>query len=229
MAATEVLWALSGRQFGECSVTVLPCPEQCDGAQFASPWGWSSGDVAGWPYPQLVNGAWYNLGCGGCGGNDCSCNTVEQFILPGPVSRIVEVQVDSQVVPTGSYRLDNYRFVVRTDGGTWPTCNDGGWSVTLVYGAEVPSLGLMAAAELACEFVKACTPGSKDCRLPQRVVSIVRQGVSQQFLDPSALLENGKIGLYLSDLFIQSTNPSNLAARPRVYSPDAPTLRVTSV
>jgi hypothetical protein len=225
MAATEVLWALSGRQFGECSVTVYPCPEHCDASQYAVPWGW--GDSS-WPHPALVEGTWYNLGCAGCG-DDCSCNTVEQFVLPGPVSSITEVRVDNQVVPTGSYRLDNHRFVVRTDGGTWPICNDGGWSVTLVHGAEVPSLGLMAAAELACEFVKACTPGVKDCRLPQRVVSMVRQGVSQQFLDPNALLKDGKIGLYLSDLFIQSTNPSKLASRPRVYSPDAPLVRVPSV
>jgi len=216
VAATEVLWAASGRRFGECLVEgLLPCPEDCP-------------DVSGgsWPSPALIGGSWFNLGCGGGCVGPCSCNTVEAFLLPAPVTRVVEVVVDGIVVPTGSYRLENWRRVVRTDGGRWPRCNDGTWTVSVVVGKEVPQLGLLAAAELACEMVKACVPG-QECRLPARVQMITRQGITQQFIDPQEFLKEGRVGLYMSDLFIQTFNPFGLKSRPRVFSPDAPSRRIT--
>lgn len=217
MAATEVLWAASGRRFGECLVEgLLPCRDEC---------GDYGGSGTGWPFPALVDGSWFNLGCGGCLG-PCSCNTVEKFTLPGPVSSVVEIVIDGQVVPTGSYHLENWHTVVADGGLTWPWCNDGSWTVSVVYGHEVPQLGLMAHAELACEMVKACVPG-QDCRLPARVQTITRQGITQQFIDPQEFLTEGRVGLYLSDLFIRTFNPSGLHSRPRVYSPDRMTRRLT--
>jgi hypothetical protein len=132
--------------------------------------------------------------------------------------------IDGAPVATGSYRLENWRHVVRTDGAFWPTCNDGTWTVDVVMGHEVPALGLLAAAELACEFVKACTPGQV-CSLPQRVQNITRQGITQQFIDPETFFAEGRIGLYRADLFIQTFNPSGLHSRPRVLSPDRPPMR----
>jgi hypothetical protein len=223
MAATEVLWALSGRRFDECEVTLLPCrDDEC--ASMGDPWGGcGSWGGSGWYTPALIDGQWYNLGCaGGCQGG-CSCNTVQQFTLPGPVARIVEIVIDGDVVPTGSYVLYNARYVVRVDGDTWPLCNDppGSWTATVRYGHEVPQLGILAATELMCEFVKACTPGEV-CRLPVNVTAQTRQGISQQFIDTRQLIEKGFVGLYLSDLFIQTFNPGHLRGRPRAYNPDAP-------
>ena len=36
--ATRVLWALSGRRFGTCTVTLRPCRRDCYDPW---PWGWS--------------------------------------------------------------------------------------------------------------------------------------------------------------------------------------------
>lgn len=219
MAATEVLWALSGRRFDECPVRLYPCrDDECAsmGPDIA-PWG------GGWYTPALIDGLWYNLGCGaGCSGS-CDCNTVNSFTLPAPVARITSITIAGDVVPTGSYVLMNARKVYRTDGGTWPLCNDppGSWWADVTYGHEVPQLGLLAAAELMCELVKACTPGEV-CRLPVNITAQTRQGISQQFIDTRQLIEQGFTGLYLSDLFIQTFNPNHLQDRPRVFNPDAP-------
>lgn len=223
MAATEILWAASGRRFGECDVTgLMPCPDGCDVT-----WGsWLNPTGAGWgawPNPALISGRWFNLGCGGCAGS-CSCNSVSQFTLPSPVSSVTQIVIAGAPVPTGSYRLENWRHVVRTDGLQWPTCNDGSWLVDVVVGNPVPTLGLLAAAELACEMVKACTPG-QTCRLPVRVQVLTRQGITQQFIDPEKFFTEGRIGLYLSDLFVQTFNPGGLKSRPLVVSPDRPVPR----
>lgn len=225
MAATEILWALSGRQFGECPVTVRPCPDNCLDSIAHTIWPL----VDAWPYPTLMDGSWYNLGCGGSCFGDCSCNTVFQFTLPGTVASIIEIRIDGSVVPTGSYRLDNGRYVVRTDGKMWPFCNNlsassgpGTWTVTYMVGAEVPMLGQMAVGELACEFIKA---GTSECRLPARVQNLSRQGVSMTLLDPQEFLTEGRVGLYVCDLFITSWNPAHLPSKPRVASPDTPRFR----
>jgi len=216
-AATYVMWALSGRQFGSCTVTLLPCPDVC-------PPGMSFFNDVHWPQPALISGLWYNLGCsGGCHGS-CTCNSQEQFTLPRPISSIVEIVIGGEPLPTGAYHVENWVHVVRDDGGRWPECNDGDWQVTVRFGVEVPVIGQLAAGEMLCEFVKACT-GQKDCRLPQRVQSLSRQGVSMAFIDPSEFLEKGKTGLYLPDLFISAVNPGRLYAPARIYSPDVSMLR----
>jgi hypothetical protein len=226
-AATEILWLASGRQFGECSATILPCP---GGGTCTDPWAFGPqlSWTGSWPNPSLIGGLWYNLGCSGSCPGDCSCNSGARFALPGPVGSIVSIVIDDETVPTGSYRLLNGQIVERLDGGSWPLCNDGSWLVTVLYGAEVPSLGLMAAAELACELVKACTPG-QTCRLPARVSSIVRQGVSKEWRGTAEkVAAGGTVGLYLSDMFIDLWNPGRLTSPPRMYSPDMPFVRTVT-
>lgn len=227
-AATEVLWALSGRQFGECVLEDLrPCREECG---IYSNYGRPEWSGWGWPYPDLIAGQWYNLGCGGGCDGGCSCNTVEQFILPMKVTRIVDIVIDGQIVPTGSYRLDNHRFVVRTDGGGWPHCNDlsvsfgpGSWSVTVVVGEPVPKLGQLAVGELACELAKLCN--DEECVLPTNARRVTRQGVTVDTPDVKAVIETGALGLQFVELFIASYNPSRLAYASTSRSPDRPPLR----
>lgn len=220
LSATEVLWALSGRRFGECQATLRPCRDNCDMPQWAgwAAWGSWGGSIA----PALIDGLWYNLGCsGGCAGS-CSCNTEQRFTLPAPVNRIVEVVVAGVPVATGAYVLEDSRKVVRVDGGAWPHCNDGSWTVTAVWGHEVWEIGKRAVGELACQLLKVGTP---DCQLPQRVQTITREGVTMAFVDPQEYLRDGKTGLYLCDLFLSAANPGRLSSRPRVYSPDRPPAR----
>jgi len=224
-AATEILWALSGRRYGTCEITLRPCRKYCGNENWLS-WDypiWSGLSYSG-PYFD-----WYWLPqlCGACG-NSCSCNQVPEVILPSPVSRIVSVKVDGVALVTGAYRVDDNRLLVRTDGSDWPRCNNllladtqvGTWSVTAEYGQEVPVAGRLAVGEMACEILKAMS--GEDCRLPPGVTQLVRQGITISYPDVGQLLKDGRTGLYLVDLFLASDNPYGLAQKARVYSIDRP-------
>ncbi len=227
-AATETLWAASGRQFGLCERTVRPCREECFGAAgFGSWWEWSSGIGWGaWPRPYLFDGNWYNLACGACPGS-CSCTVLEQTRLPGPVNRIVQVKLNGSIMASGSYRVDEDQVLVRTDGGRWPTCQDMAaeddqpdtWSVTAEFGVPVPTLGAMAVGELMAEYAKACA--GQDCRLPANVANLVKQGVSIEFNVDDPFYER----LYFVKNFLDAYNPKSpagqrLSMRPRVFDVD---------
>lgn len=229
--ATEILWALSGMQFGLCTVTLRPCRRECYSGplwdEFGSAW---SGT---YPQPALIGGQWFNLVCGGCTG-ECTCTSLSEFALPAPVNRIVEIRLDGEPMVTGSYRLDNNRFVVRTDGGVWPLCNDlnladtepGTWSVTAVFGRELPEGAKLAMGALACELLRAA--GGGDCNLPAGITQLIRQGVTIQYPDVGALFRSGRTGLYLVDAFLSAWNPYGLRQRSRVYDVDRPTVRRTN-
>jgi len=222
--ATEVIWALSGRQFGLCTVTLRPCRRECfDGAWSAaySQFAGSGGFVS----PALIGGRWFNIICGGCG-DGCSCSRVSEVVLPAPVNNIVEVKIDGAPLATGAYRLDNARLLVRTDGGEWPICNnlslndteEGTWSITAEFGTHVPEGGAWAVGELACELISAI--GGNDCRLPRNITQLARQGVTISFPSVVELFKERATGLYLVDLFIATWNPNRLTNRSGVYSVD---------
>lgn len=229
-AATSILWALSGRRFDTCTITLRPCRQNCadSGALWDYPI-WSGLNYTG-PYADWF---WLPSMCGACG-NTCSCGAVPEVILPAPVSRIVEVKVDGSPLATGgAYRIDNNRRLVRTDGSDWPRCNNllledtqvGTWSVTAEYGEAVPESGQLAMGELACELLKGMS--GEDCRLPPGVTQLVRQGVTISYPDVGQLLKDGRTGLYLVDLFLASENPFGTKQRARVYSIDQPRSRRT--
>jgi hypothetical protein len=225
--AKEIVWRASGRRFGLCEITVRPCMQPC--AQSSSPpWPpWPvSGPLGGAFLPVLDRGQWLNIACGKCG-DDCHCGSLCEVALPGPVDSIVEVRLDGVVLPAADYVVFDHRMLARTGGECWPTCQDltlpddevGTWSVTYRQGIPVPPGGQAAAAALACELGKACA-GASGCRLPKRVQTITREGVTVGFLDPMTFLADGLTGLYEVDLWIRSVNPRGLAQGARVYSPD---------
>ena len=230
--ATQTLWSLTGMRFGLCEVTLRPCTRQCGTTLWPPGDGWNQwvGGSSGYPYPALIGGQWFNLGCGSCSG-DCSCTTVSEFLLPAPVSQIVEIKLDGTPMATGDYRLDNNRIVVRTDGGLWPVCNDlsaddtepGTWSVTALFGEPVPDGADLAMGQLVCEIVKAAQ--GEDCKLPPGLTQLARQGVTIQYPDVGELFRQGRTGLYLVDMFISTWNPYGLRQRSRVYSVDRPQVR----
>jgi hypothetical protein len=229
--ATEMLWALSGRQFGLCTVTTRPCRRDCWESQHG-PFGWweLSPGTTSWPLPALIGGQWFNLVCGSCAG-DCSCARLSQVELPAPVHDVIQVKVDGSPLATGAYRLDEDRILVRVDGGEWPRCNDlnlddthaGTWSVTARYGQSVPEGGAWAMGELSCQFITALHGG--DCRLPANVVQMVRQGATIQMDSFIELMKKGLTGLYFVDSFILTWNPGRLRRRARTYSVDQPRAR----
>lgn len=227
--ATETLWSLTGMRFGLCEVTLRPCARECQTGSFYDDFGppWASGS---YPQPALIGGLWYNLTCGSCAG-DCSCGAVSEVRLPAPVYEIVEVLIDGTVLASSSYRLDNNRLVVRTDGGQWPRCNDlskddnetGTWSITALYGEPLPEGASLAVGQLACEIAKAAAGG--DCKLPAGLQQLVRQGVTISYPDVGELFRQGRTGLYLVDMFVSTWNPYGLRQRSRVYSVDRPSVR----
>src|SRR5689334_11781732 len=225
--ATEVIHDLSGRQFGTTRLTLRPCKRDCaDDAWTAGEWlpGLS------YPSPALINGRWFNLTCGRCWGT-CACQQLSEVKLPNPVSAVVTVKIDGAVMPVTGYALQNSELLVRTDGGTWPLCNDlsrpdtaaGTWSVTFDVGRAVPEGGAVAVGELACEILRAFN--GEDCRLPRNVTQIARQGVTISMPDVTSLFASGLTGLPLADLWITSVNPKKLATRSQVYRVDAPAAR----
>lgn len=233
-AASEILYYASGQRFDTCQVTIRPCRKSCWGdawPRLSAGW-WDAG--GGWgPYPALINGLWYNIACGSCG-TDCSCSIVSETLLPGPVRSISQVTVDGVVLTEGTdYRLDDYRKLVRLGGNQWPLCNnlnkgiteEGTWSVTMILGEPLPTLGKFAMGELLCQIIYDVLGNS--CQLPDNVTNVTRQGLSFTLDDVNELVKNGFSGLKYVDQFIQRYNPSKLAARPRLYDVDGPGYRVT--
>lgn len=245
--ATAYLWNITGRQFGTCPVTIRPCKEEC-ASQFSTFRGYAgtntnlpyfAGDSTGFGgvvNPALIGGQWYNLPCGGCQNDVCSCTFVPTIDLLGPVASIDSIYQDGVLLADDAYRVDNFRYLVRTDGADWPVCQDmvaptsatNTLEVTYQIGVPVPSGGQIAAGILACEFAKAAC-GNTSCKLPQRIQSVTRQQVSMTVLDSyGSLYDFGTTGLFLVDSWVASILHSSRRAGTRITSPDRYERRRTS-
>lgn len=225
------IWAATGRRFGACTRTVRPCGRET----FKMPAGyfWSEGS---WR-PYIFDGAWRN--CAGCPGSALGCCTCEptcQVWLPPPVASIpaTGISVDGQIIPVNAWRVDDGQWLVRTDGGCWPSCQNydvdsgtGVFQVTYGRGIAVPTVLLRAAGELACEWARSCVGAA--CRLPTRVASIARQGVTFSMVDVQVLLDKGLTGIFTVDQVIRNFNPYGITSRMNLVSPDDPVVRTTTI
>lgn len=140
----------------------------------------------------------------------------------------------------GQYWLHNEDRLVRIDGGSWPACQDmtrplqpreafpdeaaGTFGVQYWRGTPVPPGGRRAVAMLACELWKACN-GDSSCRLPRRVQSLTREGVTYQMIDPTDYTRGGKVGLPEVDMWLATVNPAGVRSPSGVWSPDVPPVR----
>lgn len=220
--ATEIIWRLSGKQFGGCPIKVRPCRSQC-GDRLA--YGYWSGNQF---LPFIEAGVWYNSKCDRCPSYDCSCTELCEVSLPGPVAEIIEVKQDGVVIPPTGYRVDNATKLVRLGGEScWPTCQDmslpdtevGTFSVIYRRGSAVPQGGLWAAGLLACQLIKACNePG--ECVLPANAQRIIRQGVTTELTPVLVKPDAFATGIPEVDVWLQSVNPYKDVSPPRVYSVD---------
>lgn len=227
--AATFLWNWTGQRLGLCEVTVRPCRESCTEGMStyygSGPYPANGLGTGPWR-PVILNGQWYNLGCARCG-DTCGCTQTPAVVLPGPVDEVSEVRINGAVLAEDAYRVDNYRILVRTDGGEWPACQnlaagpdeDGTWQVTYTQGIPVPQGGRIAAGILACELAKAAC-GDKSCGLPQRVQTISRQGVTVAMLDAFDDIDTGHTGIWLIDSWVASVMKPR--RRSQVYSPDIP-------
>lgn len=223
-AASDVLFDLTGRRWpGECTDTLRPC-------------GFRGEDGAGggtFPIGQLGT----TLGACGCRAPlTCGCGGLSEVRLPGyPVVSIDQVKIDGAVQPADRYRLDENRWLVwigddsdSTVRRRLPCCQrlrladteENTWSVTYTYGQGPPIGGVLAAASLGCQLAMACQPETVGaCRLPRRVTSITRQGVTTAVLDPLSLFQDGKTGLAEVDLWVASVNRGAKQRRATVMLP----------
>jgi hypothetical protein len=215
--AQFVMWALSGRQFGACELTLRPCRRDCrSGAE--GPWG-----------ARLVDGSWVNLPCRSCG-TRCSCVDVCEVRLPfAPAGEVVSVVFDGEELEADQYWLEDSEWLVlATSAGCWPDCQDmsvslgeaGTYGVTYTQGVAVPTAGKRAVGALACEILKACSNDSSCC-LPKRTQSYNRQGMSVVLIDPMEFFDKGRTGIYEVDLFLNAVNPEGRPSGARVMSPDS--------
>ena len=222
-AAVAYLWNWTGKRYGLCEVAVRPRRQDCHGSTYAGRAGHP--DTGGWNWtPVLIGGEWFNIGCGDCG-DVCGCSSLASIRLPGPVEEVTQVLIDGVALDAAAYRVDNRKRLVRHDGGRWPLCNDlteasteaGTWEVTYKRGVPVPKGGQIAAATLACEIAKGLRRSS-DCRLPERIQTVTREGVTVGVLDPFDGLEGGRTGIWLIDSWVASITSS--PTRSTVHSPD---------
>lgn len=229
--ATEILDALTGRQFSQCPVNYRPCGPRCRTSFGYLTWPvgspQSSGGGLPWIIPYIDSGVWRNCHCSG----GCSCSARCEVPFPGPVASVEEVLIDGVALDPTAYRLDYHRGVpvlVRTDGECWPQCQDmelgpedvGAFTIVYRPGAALPKAGEIAAGLLACEFAKACA--GQDCALPQQLSSLSRNGIEVTVVDPTTLLEDGRTGIANVDLWIKTVNPFRRPRSSTVWTPDRP-------
>jgi hypothetical protein len=215
--ATQLLWAASGRRYGPCPVTIRGCAKRCLDAGLPSPY--KDGD-----------GAWRNLAVCGCS-EACSCTSLSEVVLDGPVAGVSEVMIDGVVFT--DWRLDRVGSgwrLVRTDGGMFPACQDmladcdedGSFCVTYLRGLPLDELATAAVSDLTCQLVRACVPNCK-CELPRNVASVVRRGVAITFVASSDWLKT----LPMVAAFLNAVNPEGLTSASSVWTPDINQVRIS--
>lgn len=216
--AVDYLWKATGRRYGLCETTYRPCAASCGS------W-WD-----GLPYPDRIAGEWVNLTCNRCQpASSCSCGGIIPEITLDNVEAVTGLTIDGIVYdPAVTVAVYDRRRVIRTDGQLWPACqnltlpgdSDGAWQITVQTGRPVPPGGGIVAGILACEFGKACA-GDTGCRLPQRVQTVTRQGVTIGFQDTFETLDGLKVGIFEVDAWVAANRTDKWQA-PRVLSPDRP-------
>jgi hypothetical protein len=214
--ASEYLWRWTGKSLGLCELTIQPCRADCTAGQ--STFG-SSPSAAPWR-PVLVGGRWYNIGCGDACGDGCGCGGGSPLRLPGPVDDVQEVREDDVALDPSAYYVRNNSTLVRTDGLRWSPCS---LEITYTRGVPVPVGGQIAAGVLANELALAAC-GDDECRLPSRVQTVTRQGVTIAMLDAFDDIDKGHTGIWIIDSWLASMTKA--PQRPVVLSPDVPRTRV---
>jgi hypothetical protein len=219
MQASEILWALSGRRwYGagcEETATLRSVPPTAGRGTwpYDPSWGacgcWASGawidDVL---YPPLAHTGWHD--------------TPIAIHLPrSPITAVTAVVEDGITLDPSAYRLTRAGWLERLDGRGWAVCFDV-TDVTYQFGEPPPEGGVQSVVLLAVQLALDLV-GDNRCRLPARVTSITRQGISMSMIDPMDFLPEGKTGFYLVDLWLSAVNPQHRPDRGRVFSLDIPT------
>lgn len=193
--ASEILWNFTGRFYGGiCEVTRSLC-----------------------------------FACWSCRPYACGCEPVNGIDLGGgrlPVWGAWDVVVDGATLDPSAYTVRGRRWLVRLDGGVWPTGSSTNldpdrFRVSWAFGRRVTDGGRLAAARFAQQIALRCT-GSRDCQLPTRVTTIVREGITYTVLDSMKMIAEGRTGLDMVDMWVVSDTKGR-KAKPGIFAPAAAT------
>lgn len=154
----------------------------------------------------------------GCAATSCCCRDRATFDLSlagrYPVDSVSEVLVAGAVLPAASYRVDDWRWLVRLDGDSWPRCVDvvdepTGFAVTWTYGVPISDGGREAAATMVYELARKCA--GLDCQVPEHVTTVSREGTTYVVLDSFKMLSEGRTGFFWPDLWLMARNQARTA------------------
>ena len=220
--AANYLYTATGKLYGGCPRTYRPCRENC--APAANCCGGYALTGLARPYKLANSLDLVNVSCGLCRGR-CGCSEVSEVYLPG-VSSVLNVRIDGiDYDPCGMVAVYDESRVVRVDGGRWPVCQElsridgpGTWSITVLEGKCPPAGVELITGILMCEFAKACMRRD-DCRLPRRIQTITRQGVTIGFNDRFENLADLRTGIWEIDAWIEQARFTG-AATPSIVSPE---------
>lgn len=127
-------------------------------------------------------------------------------------------EVPYEVSGSGVVVLSRYRTVVLGAQPCSPFENY--LEVEYTYGLSQLPTAVSRAVEVLAAEMQASVDG-KPCRLPDRVTSVNRQGVSWTLIDPQDFLLDGRTGLYEVDLVLSAySGGSRARARARTFSPE---------
>lgn len=219
LVASEILYYLTGMVWpGECVDTVRPCAERSVQVRAG---GWAPSSSTAWGY------------CGCHADSSCGCSTLSVIRLPRrPVTSVVSVKLDGLVLDPTFYRVDDWHRLTYLPGAGdtrqgWPCCQRldlpatelDTMEVVYAYGSGPGLGGVQAAAALGCEFALA-TQGSSACRLPRRLNTITRQGVTMTFLNDLNALRDGWTELPEVDAWLAAVRYGRAHRPPAVFNPD---------
>lgn len=229
--ASEILYQKSGRQFtGDCGpVTIRPVMRPAN----ADTRGWVFAGGGGWGYGWGAS-AQGNLGMPPVLALYAEAMGAVIEMYDYPVNEILLVKIDGVVIPEDEYELREHRWLLRkrpytaftpTQRWGWPSSQipdlpdtqQGTFSVTYTFGQDPGQGGRQAATALA-SFLALPALGASSS-IPQRVTTIVRQGVTMQIASDVDFAK-GDTGIPIVDLWLNSVNPNKLARKPRVWTPD---------
>lgn len=192
--AVYVVWALSGRRFGICTVTVRPVDP---GTRWCARLQRDGSALDGW----LLDGP---------------VVAVDEVLIDGTVVDPATYRLYDNIV-----WLSGGELWPASNDLSLPSTEPGTWEITYQRGRTVPAAGNWAATVLTRELLESIMGGPGACpRIPARAQSVVREGVAIQLVDPTSFIDNGRTGIGEVDMFLAAVNPNQVMAPPVVWSPD---------
>lgn len=97
--------------------------------------------------------------------------------------------------------------------------------VEYTYGMhELPPL-LQRAVDVYAEEIRLAENNDPHCKIPERVTSVTRNGISWTLLDPQEFMSDGRTGIYEVDMALRVYNPGRAKARARIFTASNPPAR----